>query len=183
MEIITKKVVLKGITPIMFDRYAGNNNEQLPPMQKVYLGQDNKTLILPASNLSSFLSAQNTESATQRVLGRKAKTAAKACLSYVNISPVEIPFTREGQPLTIDNADLYIHNSVARVMKGKLAVPNPKERPVMPLPWELSFTLTILKNADISENILHKIFQEGGIAIGLGTYRGVFGKFVVEKWE
>lgn len=165
----------------MFDRYPGDNSEQLPPEQKVYL--DNGRLVLPAVNLISFLSAQNTESAPQRVMGKKWKAVAKAALSFVDVDPIYVPFTREGQPLTMENANLEIQYHVARVKKAQLSIPNPKARPVLATPWELSFRLTLFANPDLTENILRRLFDEGGIAIGLGTFRGVYGKFTVTAWE
>jgi hypothetical protein len=33
------------------------------------------------------------------------------------------------------------------------------------------------------EMLLRIIAQEGGRALGLGTFRGVFGKFIVDAWE
>jgi hypothetical protein len=75
---------------------------------------------------------------------------------------------------------MYLDRRVARLDKG---IPNPKERPVLPLPWELSFTLSIFPNKEIKEQEIMNLFSEGGIAIGLGTFRGVYGKFEVKKWE
>ena len=68
MREITRNVKLSGLTPIMFDRYSGNNKEQLDVMEKVYRVEDN--LVLPSLNIMSFLSATNTESSPQRVVGR-----------------------------------------------------------------------------------------------------------------
>lgn len=180
----TRNVTVRGLRPIMFDRYTGSNNEQLAPMDKVYLSsQDKKTLVYPAVNVLSFLSSQNTESAPQRLLGKKWKTVAKAALSFVDIDPIEIPFKRDGEVLTRENSGLHISFHVARMKKGMLTIPNPKERPVLPLPWELSFKVTLMDNPDLTESILKKLFFEGGIAIGWGTFRGVYGKFEVTQWE
>lgn len=181
MNRIERTVELSGITPILFDRYAGNNREQLQVMDKIYL-EDGK-MVFPSINILSFLSAQNTESAPQRVVGRGWKAIAKAAQSYVQINPLLIPFSRNGKAITKDNAELEIHYSVARIMKGKLSVPNPKERPLLKPPWSLRFDLTLLETPDLNENLLIKLFEGGGVAIGLGTFRGVFGKFVVLKWE
>lgn len=181
-DIKTKEieVVLTGLTPILFDRYSGNNKEQLAVMDKVYLNEGK--MVLPATNVLSFLSAQNTESAPQRVIGRGYKEVCKAAQSFVTISPLWIPFSRNGKALTLENADLKIHYGVAKIMKGKLAIPNPKERPMLELPWELSLTLTLLETPELNEVLLQKLFEKGGLAIGLGTFRGVFGKFKVTKW-
>jgi hypothetical protein len=131
----------------------------------------------------SFLSAQNTESATQRVVGRGYKEVCKAALSYVTIEEMQIPFTRDGKPIKADETELERHLAVARIMKGRLAVPNPKERPLLKTPWELKFTIDILETPSLREELLKKIFEQGGHAVGLGTFRGVFGKFNVTKWE
>lgn len=178
---ITRKITLTGLTPIMFDRYSGNNKEQLSPMDKIYL--DGENLVLPSINLLSFLSAQNTESAPQRVIGRGYKEVCKAAQSFVSISPLLIPITRKGKQLTRNNADIKMHYSVAKIMKGKLAVPNPKERPYIDTPWEITFDLYLIETPELNENLLRKLFEKGGIAIGLGTFRGVFGKFEVSEWK
>lgn len=175
------KVVLSGVTPILFDRYAGDNKTQLSFMEKVY--QDNGFLVLPSLNVMSFLSAQNTESATQRVVGRGFKEVCKAALSYVTIVEYNIPFTRNGKPIAASEDNVERHVTVARIMKGKLAVPNPKERPMLKDPWELSFTIRLLETPSLREELLRKIFEQGGHAVGLGTFRGVFGKFKVESWK
>lgn len=175
------KITLSGVTPILFDKYAGDNKTQLSFMEKVY--QEKGFLVLPSINVMSFLSAQNTESATQRVVGRGYKEVCKAALSYVTIEEFNIPFTRNGKPIIASDETLIRHTSVARIMKGKLAVPNPKERPMLSTPWELSFTLNLLETPSLREELLKKIFEQGGHAIGLGTFRGVFGKFRVTRWE
>jgi hypothetical protein len=180
-KMIEKNVTLSGLTPILFDRYSGNNKEQLAVMDKIYL--DGEKMVLPSTNILSFLSAQNTESAPQRVIGRGYKEVCKAAQSFVTISPFLIPFTRDGKQLTQQNANLKVHFAVAKIMKGKLAVPNPKERPMMETPWELTFKVSLLETPELNEVLLKKLFEKGGIAIGLGTFRGAFGKFKVAKWE
>ena len=99
-----------------------------------------------------------------------------------------IPILREGKPIKTgaftDRLDatsgIYLHRAVARLDKG---IPNPKERPVLPLPWSLSFDLTIYPNKEIKEQEIKNLLSEGGMAIGLGTFRGVFGKFEISRWE
>ena len=181
MKSIEREVVLSGLTPILFDRYSGNNKEQLNVMDKIYI--EKGCMVLPSTNILSFLSAQNTESAPQRVIGRGYKEVCKAAQSFVTIEPLFIPFSRNGKPLTVENADLKIHSAVAKIMKGKLAVPNPKERPMLDTPWQLKFKLYLMETPELNEVLLKRLFERGGIAIGLGTFRGVFGKFKVESWQ
>ena len=182
MDKVTRTVGLKGIRPIMFDRYAGDNKTTLDPLDKVYKDKDGN-LTLPSVNVMSFLSAQNTESAPQRMIGRGWKAVAKAALSFVDVNPIDIPFLRDGKPIAATADNLEIRFDVARMKKGQLAIPNPKERPVLHVPWSLRFEITLFENGDLKDAMLRKLFENGGISIGFGTFRGVFGKFIVETWE
>jgi hypothetical protein len=56
-------------------------------------------------------------------------------------------------------------------------------RPVLPTPWELAFELLFIQNEEVQEETVQNLLVRSGAAIGLGTYRGVYGKFVVVKWE
>jgi hypothetical protein len=109
-------------------------------------------------------------------------------LSFVSIREQFIPFLRSGKPIAFgklendldEKSGVYIHYSVARLDKG---IPNPKVRPVLPLDWSLEFTLDFFPNREIKEQDVLNLFEEGGRAIGLGTFRGVFGKFRIDRWE
>jgi hypothetical protein len=189
VDIITRTVVLEGIQDVMFDRYAGDNTTQLEPWQKLYFAPDGQTLVLPALNLLSFLSAHNTNSAPKRLLDkRKFKDVANGCLSFVTISPTQIAFLRNGKPIQFGKFDkdvdpqsgVYVHRSVARLDKG---IPNPKVRPVLPLPWSLEFTLTLYPNKEVNEQQVMNLIEGGGLALGIGTFRGVYGKFRIQSWE
>lgn len=194
LDVTKRTVTLKGLTPIMFDRYAGDNSTKLEWSQKIYLVPYTSILCLPTANIVSFLSAHNTNSAPKRLRdARQFKKICNACLSFVQIEALEgdsqyIPFLRKGEPIHVGKfgddmepeSGLYLDRRVARLDKG---IPNPKERPVLPLPWGMSFQITILPNKEIKEQEIYNLFVEGGIAIGLGTFRGVFGKFEVAGWE
>lgn len=189
-DIITRRVTLCGITDLMFDRYSGDNATRLEPWQKFYFQPGNTKVIgLPALNIMSFLSAHNTNSAPKRLRDkRKYKDIANACLSFVSINPTFVPLLRDGKPIEFGKFEqdvdkksgAYIHRAVARLDKG---IPNPKERPVLPLPWELELKIQIFPNREIQEQEIINLFEEGGRALGLGTFRGVFGKFYVSAWE
>jgi hypothetical protein len=187
---ITREVVLCGTRDIMFDRYAGDNDTKLEPWQKLYLEPGESRVIgLPAVNIMSFLSAHNTNSAPKRLRDkRKYKDICNACLSFVEIDPQFIPFVRDAKPVVFGKLDgdvdklsgCFVHYSVARLDKG---IPNPKRRIVLPLPWTLAFKLTIHPNKEIQEQEILNLFEDGGRALGLGTFRGLYGKFIVESWE
>jgi hypothetical protein len=190
-DIIKRKVKLTGKTDIMFDRYAGDNNTKLEPGQKLYLSPNgSKAIGLPALNLMSLLTAHNTNSAPKRLRDkRKYKDIANACLSYVTIGPSFIPFLRDGKPIAFgkfndqdrdETSGCYIHYAVARLDKG---IPNPKVRPVLPAPWALEFDFELFPNKEIKEQEIINLIDEAGLAIGLGTFRGVFGKYMIESWS
>ena len=195
-EKVVRTVRLRGLTDIMFCRYAGDNDTKLEPWQKLYLGGEaGRTVCLPSAAIMSFLSAQNTDSAPKRLLdSRKYKKFALACGSFVMIEPDLIPFLRDGGPIEFGRLDakrpdgrpcdtlsgVYVRSDVARLEKG---IPNPVVRPVLPLPWELEFTLTLWPNKEVQEQQLVNVFTDGLIAIGLGTWRGRFGKAEIALWE
>jgi hypothetical protein len=139
---------------------------------------------LPALNIQSFLCAENTKSAVKSLYdSREYKKVAQAVLGFVVIEPFELLFIRDGKPIIFEGFNkngITVVEHVARLAKG---VPNPKERPMLDLPWQLQFNLTIYKNDDIDETGIRLLFEKGGLLLGLGTYRGVFGKFLVEEWK
>ena len=188
---LTKRTIhLRGLTDIMFDRYPGDNDTKLEPWQKLYLaGSEGRTICLPSANIMSFLSAQNTDSAPKRLLdSRKYKAFTQACGAFISISQRMIPFIRDGQEIVFGKfvgdvdaeSGVYIDRRVARLEKG---IPNPKVRPVLPMPWELRFSLSILPNRQLQEQQLMNIFAEGMLMIGIGTFRGQYGKCEISLWE
>jgi len=186
-DILERKVKLEGLTDIMFDRYSGDNKTQLPVEAKFYFLKDGRTLCLPAINLQSFLSAKNTTSVSKLIGGKGWGAMADAMLSYVQINPQYIPLIRNNQPIVFNGftngqdteSSTYVHRSVARLKGG---IPNPKERPVVELPWEIEFSICLIKNSVVDETLLQTAFMKGGLALGLGTFRGLFGKFRVVAW-
>ncbi len=176
-KLLKRSAILTGLTPIMFDRYPGDNQTKLEPEQKLYL-QDGK-LVFPALNIMSFLSSRNVESATRRVFGKLAGNLEKAFLSSVSIDPLYILFLRKGEPVEFKGFGdgIHVERHVARMLKGKTPIPNPKERPVLDMPWSLEFDLSVYPNEELSEEIIERVFSQGGMQLGLGTYRGVYGKF------
>lgn len=188
-DVIRRKIKLTGTRPVMFDRYAGDNTTQLEPHQKLYLEPGTAVIGIPSANIISFLSAHNTNSAPKRLRdARKFKKIANAMLSFVEIEEDFIPLHRDGKPIVfgkfVEDVDkssgAYVHRAVARLDKG---IPNPKVRPVIPTPWEINFTLILYPNNEIKEQEIINLIEEGGRAIGLGTFRGVFGKFKISEWK
>src|SRR5262245_44605009 len=102
-DILTRNVVLLGMTDIMFDRYPGDNTTKLEPHQKLYLASDgSRNIGIPSLNIMSFFSAHNTNSAPKRLRDkRKYKDIANALLSFVSIREAFIPLTRNGKPIAL----------------------------------------------------------------------------------
>jgi hypothetical protein len=180
----TIKVLLKGLRPMLFDRYPGDNNTKLSPEDKLYLSKD-KQLVMPALNLFSLLTAENTKSACRMFFGKQGTKIAHGIKSSVLIEPFEIPICDEMGPIVFSGFDgnqLEVVHHVARMKKGSMAVPNPKERPQLNLPWSLQFNLSYFQNDDATlSNIRQAIAQAG--TLGLGTFRPFFGTFCLEAWE
>ncbi|OWT55241.1 hypothetical protein [Candidimonas nitroreducens] len=194
LNTVVRHVAIRGVTPIMFDRYAGDNQTRLEWHQKIYLRSGTSNLCLPTLNLVSFFTAHNTNSAPKRLRDKRIyKSICNAILSFVSVADADgnaesILIKRDGQSIEVgtftdrvdEQSGIYLHRAVARLDKG---IPNPKERPVLPLPWSMEFDLTIYPNKEVKEQEIKNLLAEGGMAIGLGTFRGVFGKFVIDRWE
>lgn len=177
---ITVDVRLEGLRPLMFDRYAGDNKTMLPVEEKMYV-DENQYLIMPALNIFSLLCAENTKSVCRQFFGKNGKTIGLGIASYVTIEPFEIPIVGENGAIRFTgfNEKIYEHISVARLKNG---VPNPKRRPCVRLPWALDFTLVWADNTICSMENLRQAVAMGG-TIGLGTFRPMFGRYRVARFE
>jgi hypothetical protein len=116
---------------------------------------------------------------------------ALGCQSFVMIEPELIPITKNHKPIVLTTAlkaegetdkatGIYVKFSVARLKNG---VPHELYRPVIPLPWEMAFKVTLMDNPDVKENKLYDLFDKGGLALGFGTWRGTYGKFKIVLWK
>jgi len=178
----TKKisVQLSGIRPLMFDRYAGDNSTQLPTAEKMYL-DPHQRLIMPALNIFSLLAAENTKSVCRQFFGKQGRTIALGISSYCNITPYDIPILDGDKEIVFQgwNEQISIHKAVARLAKG---VPNPKERPVLAVPWFLHFEVEYQENKYCTLENLRQAFTMGG-TLGLGTFRPFFGRYELSEFD
>ena len=176
-------VQLTGLRPLMFDRYAGDNNTQLSPEDKMYLDAQ-RGLILPAVNLYSLLCSGGGDSVTNKFFGKQGKNIALGIKSYTSIEPFEIPIEDDNGQIVFSGfgGKIKIVRHVARVAKGKLQVPNPKERPVIDLPWKIAFMVDYVENRLCTIDNLRQAFDQGGI-IGVGTFRPFFGRYELTRFD
>lgn len=164
----------------MFDRYPGDNNTSLPPNEKMYL-DDSLHLIIPAINLYSMLAAENTKSVCRQFFGKTGKNIALGIASYTTVDPFEILVCDDNGPVTFRgfNDQIKVHKSVARLKGG---IPNPKERPVLSLPWYIEFDVSYIENKLCTLDNLRQAFTMGGI-LGLGAFRPYFGRYEVVQFN
>jgi hypothetical protein len=176
----TIRVHLKGLRPMMFDRYAGDNSTQLPTAERMYLTEKHQ-LMLPALNVQSLLAAENTKSVCRQFFGKSGKTIALGISSYCLITPFEIPILDDNGPIIFVgwNEQISAHKSVARLKGG---IPNPNERPLLSLPWHLEFSIEYQENKYCTLENLRQAITMGG-TLGLGTFRPYFGRYEISGWE
>jgi len=182
------KVTCVGIRPVMFDRYVAQDELDRAAEEKLYL-DDERRVCFPALNIFSFLGAdQGSKSCAAVFMGRERASYVRGVAASIQIDPDLVPFTREGKPIVFDKFDaserdtaagLHIEHHVARVKKGAQLIPMEKTRPVLELPWALAFTVTIYDlGTPVKPDIIRRWFHRGGIEIGFGTFRPVYGRFV-----
>lgn len=173
---------LRGIRPILFDRYGGDNKTKLDNLDKGYRNEAGQYGI-PVLNVFSMLSAQNTPSVAKRFYGKQGREVALGVQSFVNIEAVDgddpmfAPLLdQHGGTYTAQDKRVSVVQHVARLKDG---IPNPKERPMIPTGWIVRFKFEIQDNNILNSATLKKMVEQGGI-LGLGTFRPIFGRYAVE---
>ncbi len=178
---------LRGIRPILFDRYAGDNNTKLKTLEK-FNTDKNGGIVLPVLNVFSLLTAQNTDSVAARFYGKLRRDIALGVNAFCSITPhgvetqdmVDAPICDEnGKQYTLKDSRIQIVQHVARMKKAGAAIPNPKERPMIPTGWTVKLDFTLSENNFVTGTTLRNMIEQGGI-LGLGTFRPIFGRYSVE---
>lgn len=184
------KVRIEGTTPIILNRFTdaaqiaassgtrmsaigdkGTPKEQAT--QKLYLGADGKTLVIPQPNLFRCV----IDAGTFFKAGKSKVTTQKSSLipACVEIEEAEIPIIAK-EPWTVDTRAVRIPSTGGRILAHR---PSFHE-------WALEFVIAV-DTEMMSPKLLRDIVDAGGRRIGLGDFRpackGPFGKFVVTKWE
>lgn len=171
MRLIEAHVTMTGTRPLLFDRYAGND-AKLDPVDKCYWAGG--VAVIPQANLYSGLSAENTKSVV-KIYGdiRKAKAKGMAINQALMIRQFDIPILRDGVQITRDDFDdvFQIVQHVARVAKG---IPNPKTRPMLPLPWSIEYDIEFMETPELTWTEMRGMLLKLG-SLGLGTFRPLYG--------
>jgi hypothetical protein len=185
----TLTATLRGIRPIMFDRYAGDNNTKLKTMEKLYTDPEGG-IVLPVLNIFSLLTAQNTDSVAARFYGKLRRDMALGVNAFCEISPTGVEAEKmQDAPITDSTGRQFMETDdcieiaqhVARTKKAGAAIPNPKERPMIPTGWHIRLDFTLHNNTFVTPTTLKTMVEQGGI-LGLGTFRPIYGRYVV-IWE
>ena len=168
----------------MFDRYGGDNKTKLRDLDKFYVSGDG-TCSIPVLNIYSLLSAENTTSVPKRFYGKQGRDVAWGVKSHCEIvgscgadPTLSTIYDEAGKPYKPGDIRIKVMNHVARLPKG---IPNPKSRPMIPTGWNVSFEFVLQKNELLNAATLKMMVEQGGI-LGLGTFRPIFGRYMVE-WQ
>lgn len=180
-ETTTLRCQLVGIRPIMFDRYPGDNKTKLEPLDKLYTNERGNCCI-PVLSVFSLLAAQNTPSVAKRFWGKQGRDVATGIMAFCNIvatgdDPMMAEIKDEqGKPFTKDDQRIKIVRHVARLKNG---IPNPTTRPFIPTGWNIELEFELSPNEFVSVPTLKKMVEQGG-TLGIGSFRPIFGRYVVE---
>jgi len=134
----------------------------------------------------SFLCGSLKPGCIKKFEGKKSGGYLDVAYSHISFTPNTVPFLRKGKPIvfkTIEDANLW-----GIKLSGGITKPGPikqeaQPRPYLTTPWELIFTITLVKNSMIDETKLYNYFTNGGIVVALGTFRPLYGRFLVKEWE
>lgn len=144
---------------------------------------NNGGLVIPAENLFSMMAAENTKSAAKVFYGKKWRDIAHGVNTFTSIPEATIPLRDDtGEQIKWGGEwtdQISLHKSVARLAKG---IPNPKERPCVALPWHMEFEISLTDNDKFSSEALKNLLDLCG-QLGIGTYRPIFGQFVLDDWQ
>lgn len=186
----TYKVKIAGVTPLLCHRFTdaaamastagtraiGGGDKGTPREQAercLYLGADNKTLIIPSPNLFRCIIDAGTFFKSGKSKVTTAKTSLiPACLS---IQELELPLGFK-PPWDVDTRAVRIPSTGGRILCHRPSFHD----------WSLSFTLDLDEDM-MTARLLREIVDAAGKRIGLGDFRpatkGPFGKFSVVTWK
>ncbi|UCC41431.1 MAG: hypothetical protein JSV96_08435 [Candidatus Aminicenantes bacterium] len=182
------EIKLSGLSDILFNRFIDHSKGKRPPEQLFYITEGNK-LVLPNLNIDAFLFGENPGGCAKTFEGKKGKEYIRMGGGHVHISPNLIHFQDDkNKDMEFngfeDDSRFWILEQGGRTKSGNLSIKQePQPRPAMRLPWNLEFSIDLVKNGLIDGTKLYNWFCAGGLQIALGAYRPKFGRFEVVKWD
>jgi hypothetical protein len=182
MKIQKINIKLVGIKPIIFNQFVSIKEE--PPVEKKIPLVDGKVAI-SGDRILAFLIDNKPERPAGCVKAFTNSKQYKAVLpkvkAYIGFQPV-ISVLCEGKEINFENFD---KTPQVKVRKDKVCggpVPMIVERPIIEN-WSMEFIINLIENPEITFEKLQSWFERGGIEVGLGCSRPVYGQFIVEKFE
>jgi hypothetical protein len=182
MKIEKISIKLVGIKPLIFNVF-NSTEDVVPAIKKVPL-VDGK-LAIRGDRILSFLIANNPKHPTGCIKlftdSKKYKSILPKCKAYVGIQSV-IPVLINDKEVQFKSFDKTPEVKVRKDQVCGGTLPMIVERPYVEN-WSLEFNINLIENAEISAERLNDWFQRGGIEVGLGASRPVYGQFIVDKFE
>jgi len=178
-EIVKRSVTLTGITPLMFDKFIGQ--EEIPVEQKLYLAPDKETLCLRASNIMGMLASKSSNSCLRQFVSNKDWKIIEPILrSSVIVTPEYIPIMDNGEAILFHDwsEKVYVDERMARPSSTARVI---ARRPMCALPWSMFFNIAINESEKIKEGMIRDWFERGGFLVGVGAGTTIgYGRFTVE---
>jgi len=172
MKIQKILIHLKGIKPIIFNEYVSKDDLNIPPMKKIAI--KNEKVVIRPDRVMSFLIDNNTALPAGCIKlfieSKKYKPLIPKVKAYVGMQQEDIPIANK--------KDIVIREDKV----GGGGVPNIVKRPMIKK-WEAKFEINLIENPDITFEKLENWFNRGGIEVGFGAWRPLYGQFIVEKFE
>ncbi len=188
MKVTKISVKLVGLASLVFHKFIDHSKEVRPPEQHIYLDENN-TVVIPASNIMSFLTRKKKPFGCAKVFeGRRGESYCQIVDSHVIVRPDVIPILNgDEKEIVFQGFDagwdiLKEAGTVQSSSGGNTIKQEIYPRPMLLLPWALRFEIDLIENRLINQAKLRNWFEAGGLIIALGNYRPRYGRFYVEEW-
>jgi len=187
-----------GLADMQMDHYFGAAQDPNNLDDKMYLDESGG-LCMPAENIlhmfygTFYASAINL--VEKKMEWKKAAWEAKALMF---IEPNMVPILRDGEQvihkgwkktksgrLHDPEAGIWLDDSLPRVKGGVVAGDQGKLRPTLKKPWAMRFNIRVIEEegSPVTVERIEKWLETGGMKIGIGTHRPVYGRFEVVKFD
>jgi len=168
-------VEIKGITPLLQNRFAGGEPDT-STKKKTTTTKENAVEDTLYKNLKGEV-YQPSECLKQALIEsgkafKKGKSnLSKTFAAFIMVTPESI--VHNNQKWITDRRAVVIPATKGKVMRNRARFDN----------WSLNFQVTILDDDEISEKVLHDALDYVGHYIGIGDYRpqkkGMYGRFII----
>ena len=186
-----------GLADLQFDHYIGAEQDPKDLDAKMYLDEQNG-LCIPAENILHMFYGTFYESAIH-ICEKKMewKGIAWQTKAMVFVEPNMVPVLRDGEQVVHNgwkktksgrphdpDAGLWVDNSLPRVKGGVVGGDQTKLRPTLKLPWSMNFNIRVIEEdgSVVTTERVRRWLETGGLKVGIGTHRPVYGRFEVTKY-